>query len=801
VAGSIVVSAPGVNQPGTSLPDIVRLLETPLTPTLLGERLTLDFYARNGFRFLCLPAWIDNDILAAKWQQYRGLVRLDPKRASAVRIPTIRDGHMDAEAALTAVARLENPRHRLVAELFWPHVSDREIQLLRTQGGLATPAAIKIMSPDGAVGTARIQHMHAQALVTHCMALEKELDYLESGAPELAGLWEAAIKCWRELLANDEFWAYMLARVNKLDDHRLQKEDLVKAHDEVAAIILGIHEAFAETYAARQRFTDCVRHLQLILNSGFSEGVVRAATWSTVKKVAGTRLDDLLRRTTEIFDGVKERVDRGNFEKLAASLIDEAREIHALLSRRLEVPDEFLEQSTFDHIAEKMHHGINTKIKYEGDQRERNILYSSLMNKRLLSLPLSAVLRRKIETSIREDGRILYSRFGIDASACPDPTKCFFLEGADADPEASLIIEFYRITNREVTVDRIRRSAGVRVSYQMVKLLIPRSKLAASVKSGPVQVEILEAEYTPQQREAAAEIRAIEQQAKSELAALEHERDAAIAREDRRLEEELRAIRQRNQAKQAPAEAELKKVRQNQDTELGGEESIHRGKVQQCEADFMPQLEAARPIAEAGKNALSGFMGFLLVEAPAIAIISLIIWLLWNGYSIVISVVLSVALGKAVRKLMRGRGERRLRRIEQAHDMALEAIESDWERRKEAIEKVYAPRRKPMEEVLARIAGEEEAARRASKEHMENLNAEWNKKHKGASADFEQRIKNLRSKLVKSGTVKDMSQKTQFAAYVAARQKGYKEGKEPSSWEMQMTESETTQARLRLMMS
>jgi hypothetical protein len=592
----------------------------------------------------------------------------------------------------------------------------------------------------------------------------------------------------------------MQARVNKLDDHRLRAEDLAKAQDELAAVILGVSEVLAEAYAAKQRFADCVRHLRLILNSGFGEGVVRAATWSTAKKVAGTRLDDLLRRTAEVFDGVKDRVNRGNFEQLAAPLLNEAREIHALLSRRLEVPDELLEQSSFDQIAEKIHDAVNKKIKYEGDQRERNILYSTLMNGRLLSLPLSAVVRRKIETSIRDDGRVLYSRFGMDNSACPDPAKCFFLDGAEADPEASLLIEFYKVTGREVTVDRIRRSAGVRVKYETAKLLVPRSKLASTVRSGPVQVEIPEAEYTPKQHEAAREIRAIEEEAKTKLAALERERDAETGREEHRREEELRAIQQRNRAQQAPAEAELKKVRRGQDAEFQGEERIYQGKVQQCEAKFTPQLETARPLVEVSQKALSGFPGFLMVEVPAFAVISLLIWLIFGGYSTLISAVLSVALGKAVRTLVRGRGERRLRRIERAHDATLEAIESDWDRRKDKIEKSYAPKRQPPEAILARCAGEEEAVRQASRGRVENLRAECERKRKDASADAEKRVKKLRSTLVKSGTVKEMSKKTQFAAYAAARQKGYKEGSEPSSWEMQMTDSETSEARMRLML-
>jgi hypothetical protein len=805
MAGSTTVTALSgrVNPAAARRPDVVRLLQTPLTPTLLGERLTLDFYARNGFRFLSLPAWVDSDVLAARWQAYRSLVRLDLGRALAARTATVSDGHVDAQAALDAVSKLEDPRHRFVAELLWLHVSDREIQALRKEGGLAMPGALRMLSPDGATGPARIQRLHALAVASHCLALEKELEYLDQGAPMPAGVWEAAIKNWRELLAADGFWTYMSARVAKLDDPRLQGEDVARAHTELAAVILSVHEALAEKYAAGQRFPDCVRHLRLIMQSGFGDAVVHAATWNTARKVAGARLEDLLRRTTEAFDGVKDRVDRGRFEVLAGPLIHEAREIHALLSRRLEVPDQFLTESTFDQIAEKIHGGVNGKIKYEGDQRERNILYSTLLNTRLLALPLSSVLRRKIETSIRDDSRVLYSRFGLDIAACPDPTKCFFLDGEEADPESSLLVDVHRVTNRQVNVDRARGTGGVRVSYESGKILIPRSALAARVKRGAVNVQIPEAEYTPRQHAAAAEIRDLEQQAKTTLAALERERDAAIGQEEHRAEAEAQAIAKRNQARQAEAETGLARVRKSQQTQLSAAERRIEEQRAQVEAEHAPPVQAAREMEKRSREMFAGFKGFLKLEAPAMVVSSAVFWQLWGdmgGLAIVLGSTAGILLGRIVRPMVTGRGERRLLRAQQARDAALAECNSAWESRKREIESAYAPQRKPMEDFLAGMAREEAAVRQPSKKRVEALRAEYDKKKQEISAGFDARIKKLRSELVKTGTVKDLSEKVKFPAYRAARAKGFGDGSEPSSYEMQMTEAEKTQARVQLML-
>jgi hypothetical protein len=83
---------------------------------------------------------------------------------------------------------------------------------------------------------------------------------------------------------------------------------------------------------------------------------------------------------------------------------------------------------------------------------------------------------------------------------------------------------------------------------------------------------------------------------------------------------------------------------------------------------------------------------------------------------------------------------------------------------------------------------------------VEALRAEYDKKKQEISAGFDARIKKLRSELVKTGTVKDLSEKVKFPAYRAARAKGFGDGSEPSSYEMQMTEAEKTQARVQLML-
>src|ERR1041385_4832449 len=84
--------------------EVNRLRRATLGPTLLGEPVQLDFYARNGFRFLAVPAWVDSASLTLRAQQFRNIVRLDATRARENAIRTIGDDHLDSETMLSAVA-------------------------------------------------------------------------------------------------------------------------------------------------------------------------------------------------------------------------------------------------------------------------------------------------------------------------------------------------------------------------------------------------------------------------------------------------------------------------------------------------------------------------------------------------------------------------------------------------------------------------------------------------------------------------------------------------------------------------
>jgi hypothetical protein len=102
--------------------------------------------------------------------------------------------------------------------------------------------------------------------------------------------------------------------------------------------------------------------------------------------------------------------------------------------------------------------------------------------------------------------------------------------------------------------------------------------------------------------------------------------------------------------------------------------------------------------------------------------------------------------------------------------------------------------------VLEATARAEEEASQAGKRQAEALRAECDAKIRSAADLFAPEAKWLRAKLMRTVTSRDLSKKTEFAAYQAAKRGGFSEGTKPNSFEMQMTSSEREMARLKLML-
>lgn len=776
--------------------EVNRLLRAAMGPTLLGEPVQMDFYARNGFRFLAVPAWVDSASLTLRAQQFRNIVRLDATRARDHAIRTIADGHLDAETMLSAVARLENPRHRFSAELFWPHLPENEFSSIRNTGELGSVKVIQEFSNGTCKGVQRAHRMHVRALALHCLAIDMEFSYLEQRCAVPDGRWEAAITAWRELWSHDAFWDYMHKRGQQMDDPRLQKEDADKARSELPRVILGLHELLAEKYAASERYQDCQRHLSLITQSGFPQEIARASTWNAVKGVAGTKLEDLCQRTRKDFDVIKERTGRANFERLVKPLLQEAGDIQNFLTERLHLPEVYLEQSAFDRFAMNLKESTDKKIEYDDGERERNLLYSSTVLKRLLALPLSSQVRREISQAIQEDNRHLYSQFDIDSGALPQALQCFFLSGAEADPDESIVIPMYRVTDRQVEVNRIQGNAGISVRFNRARLLIPRSKQAKPAHGGTVEVPVPPAQFSPRQRDVATQLKSLEGKQGAAQAERTRHRNLAIQAEEASQLADLEARTKGFNDRIDGANGAIERLKKEKEEEIASRNKEMNMQLARIDAQHAPTLDIARTQQANAQASLAGLAGVAKIELP-VAFFILLIASSSLGFGMgdgILAVIGAVVLGKIVRAVIRARANAPLAKAEEAHSRDRETCQKESEAICKGIIQKFAEKSAKFKSVLDAVAQEKTNLKEAGRKRIEEMRKRWDDQITKAATEFEQSTKSLRAQLVIKSRVKKLEQQSDFPAYQAARKKDFREGEKPPASEMKLTAAERTQA-------
>lgn len=807
VAGNKGGSAPaeGERSPKSSSPKTERLLASFLSTTILGELLPMDYYARVGFRFLSLPAWADSAALTTRMQQFRSLYKVDQSRARAKVLATIRDAQLDAEMVLEAVSKLESPRHRFIAELFWPHIAEAEFDGIRQAGSLASNLSFPLPSGEKPGSLCTAQVLHAMALSCHCRVIEEELKFLDSGGIPPDGTWGDAISRWRKVCEYDAFWHYLTRRVEKLDDPRLRQEDVRSARAEIPRIILGLNELFAEGYSASGQFHECTRHLKLIRYSGFSKEVIESASASAVRRIVGKRLEKLLRQAQQGIESMQAKTSRGAFKKVVEPFLAEAREIQEFLVRQLEIPEELLSHSAFDPLAETLLRGLDNKLSYEGEERERNFVYASVFCRWIMVFPLSGEVRRRVEQSIRDNGRYLYSRYGLEATKCPDPSQCFFLEGAEADPDASKVVPLYRITGRKVEVNRYSSSWGVRVSYESSRLIIPCSRAAASAKRGKVELDVPEQQYTPAQTAAAQQLKQMEAAHKQELVRIERERDAAVHAEENRTSRELEEVRSASSDKVGAARRAVEQEKAEEQRQLGAEQERKNQELDRLKKELEPRTREATAKAKRLKDLFAGRKGFLKIELPAFALVGAAFLISGWPEAMPAQVLLSVGsawlAGRFLRRQLDQAAQRVSRGAEKAYAAAQRKCEMESKRRTAEINRISTQRCAPHDAGLADAQKGEEKIRKEGQGRRERTLSSWNEKIQHFKDEFAKDSQKLRAQLRRVVDIKDIdSRKKEFPPLKAAMGSGLKEGKEPSSWEMEPTASERTEAEIQILL-
>jgi hypothetical protein len=683
-----------------------------------------------------------------------------------------------------------------------------EVPSLLRSGARATLAA-DLASTNGRGGALT---QHALAVVEHNRALEGELAFLAGRCEWSPEPWRQALAAWARTLGAEVFWSYLGERVEERDDPALGDEELEALRSELPAAILGFHGRFAGVYATAGWSHAAIGHLDLLRHAPFSSDLRNRALETAAREVAGALLTPHLHAVDQDILAPEEHLSRRQLAELLEPVLAEVESLLRFLVEDLKLPDELFVSSAFDHLASRLHLALNRKLDYSGDDRERQLVYGLRLRRRLLSLPLSRPTARKLEQELQKDARHLW---GDDYGPDLDPTACWFLPGAMADPEASLIMPLYRITDRKVEIDPLQGSAGVRLFWQGRRLLIPRSELASAChqgKAGPAEVSahLLDTEG----QGILGEIRQIE----ADHAAAQARREASLQSDlqavELELELALEAHQERARVEAAQGEQELTAVASRlQGQLLEAEQALSKGLAEAVNAGEDRRRRARQHLAMT-KASQGGLRGGLARELPvglalALALGGVIPALgglgvleggsaSWPGA--LLGIVLALLGGRGVRR-------RRIHRAARAVQAAEGALEADQEmlraRHASQVGSLEAAAEKERAAIRRRLAGLDRAReelRSDSERRRTGLRTAAEEERRRLDREKEASVARLRKKLIARLGVRPEKDKWRFPPLEGAQATGFQPGRRPSSAEMKMTSDEELEARLQLAM-
>ncbi|HOQ05111.1 MAG TPA: hypothetical protein PKY88_07865 [Anaerohalosphaeraceae bacterium] len=522
--------------------DLPRLMKKPLGIKIAGIEPRADLYAYNGFRFLSIPASSDDRTLELASQKFRNLERLNRRAVHQMTIQIGYDSHLAAENPGESVRRLRDPHYRMLDGFFWPHLNLNDFDVVVRHHSLVNEAVCEHFLKIAGCQDSRRQLLarHALAITYHNLALQEEINILQNNGTEPGRMWEKALQQWAVILQSKEFWNYLNEWAQQWADWRLGTGRLDGEFKmQIAQLILSFPAFFIRSYARLGRRTLCLKHLELIQRSEFPQEAKQATLIQLAKSLALEWLKPLLARLSNpegedylvrksgvptskcpkcgfgygwddlegscSHCGVKlpkspnskqlhsaknsKSTERKTFpakglvswlvfSDFYEPLFEDALSTRAFLKDELGLPEEAVEQAEFDAFGESLLDAMEKRIDL-GQERERAILYTLILYKKLLQLPLSNATRQRIRELKRARTQLLYGDLEVPKDL--DPTECWFLPGQTADPCDSIVLPFYKIIYEDI----------IEYQWNTKRILVPRCSLAAKHHNGKIRAEEL----------------------------------------------------------------------------------------------------------------------------------------------------------------------------------------------------------------------------------------------------------------------------------------------------------------------
>lgn len=240
-----------------------------LAPHYLGPTL----YRANAFRLAGLPVEASSQDLRRRAEALRVSASLNtPPPAGFEPLPPI--SPPPPEDVRDALQRLVDPETRVMEELFWFWPSGS-----RSRDDAALQAMVsgdyQAACQDWRRPSASAVGLHNLAVLSHCMALDHEIDNARDpdglDADDLVyveRLWRQALLDWSAVQADDAFWAKYADRLTQFDDPRLTPALALRTRRSLPAWLLSINARLAVLASERGLLRDRARHLSLVRRDG-----------------------------------------------------------------------------------------------------------------------------------------------------------------------------------------------------------------------------------------------------------------------------------------------------------------------------------------------------------------------------------------------------------------------------------------------------------------------------------------------------------------------------------------------------
>lgn len=750
-----------------ALTDSARLLASPLGIAIFGVPVRADVYLLNPFRLIGELASASDPVRERAAQRFRGLLRLSPESATKNSRQLGYDLPLRREDVIESVDRLKDPRHRLVAELFWSHAAEADAPSSRST-----------------LGSNREQVLacHAAAIECHNEAIASEI--AGGDASVVTARWAKALELWASVGTSDVFWAYVRERAELLDDPRVREGDVLAAREQLPRAILGWNQLFAARHARDGNESGVARHLELIRSSRFSSTTSAEVTAAAAGSLVQTQLVPLVERLRAA-TARDEKLTWSQTRDATRPLLDRALELHKSLPGV--DPESGAEIPGFDTVAEEVLRVLSADRLNYGEDFQHAIHFSAITTQRLLALPMTKPTRRRVESALQNDLRLLYEDFAPEWRGV-DALKCWFLPAEPADCDSAILLPVHKINS----------VGGGKTSYRSRKVLVPRSVRARRAHEGKSVLPDPESsgkELEPACRRLLNQIRSIEAETRTAAAREESAMEPEIRSAQAAVDQQVSAHEHQVRDQRAQDKARIDEVKRRLQADVNAQDKLRQQALAEARGKAQPRIAAAEDAHRAVVAANMGLLGLFAIAPGARAVVLLAYGAtaaiaglklaaaaaggLIIGSTVVFGFVLAGWRNRRVAQAEKQVSAARATlldeesRIEQGHLVAIDRL------KKQAEEDAAQTNTR-----LRRFESEVGQIRKDGQARIEAIRA----CRRAAIQAIEQQARAeaapLRKELEQQLTPKPVSTKSDFPAYRGALAVGYKDGEEPSEKEI-----------------